>query len=132
MLHYPAQEFQLNNQFGFAPHTDSGFLTILLQDEVGGLQVQKTDGDWIDVEPQKYALILNSGNVISSLTNGEFISTPHRVKNNYKKSRVSIPFFFDPNMSAQIQALARFNHGKVNVESFIYGEHLLKRLNANY
>jgi isopenicillin N synthase-like dioxygenase len=132
MLHYPAQPLQKQSEFGFAPHTDSGFLTILLQDEIGGLLVQKTDGNWIDVAPRKYSFILNSGDIVSSFTNGKFISTPHYVKNNYKQSRFSIPFFFDPNMSAYIEPLVPFKDLGNNFEPFIYGKHLLKRLNSNY
>lgn len=132
MLHYPSQPLQKENDFGFAPHTDSGFLTILLQDEVGGLLVQKTDGDWIDVAPKKYAFILNSGDMVSSFTNGKFISTPHCVKNNYEKSRFSIPFFFDPNMNTCVEPLTPFKDLDNDFEPFIYGKHLLKRLNSNY
>ena len=64
---------------GVGEHTDSGFLTLLLQDEIGGLQVF-TGGDWIDVPPQGSGVfICNLGEVAEMASSGYLLATPHRV-----------------------------------------------------
>lgn len=91
--------------WGVGEHTDYGLLTLLAQDDRGGLQVKAIDGSWIDVEPDPTALICNIGDMLERLTNGRYRSTPHRVRNTSGASRLSFPYFFDPSWHATVPTL---------------------------
>ncbi|KAK9742870.1 hypothetical protein RND81_03G202100 [Saponaria officinalis] len=81
---------------GTASHTDLGMLTILLQDMVGGLQVEH-DGQWIDLKPVHGALVVNVGDLFQILSNDRYKSGEHRVyANPWKQPRVSIATFISP------------------------------------
>ncbi|XP_027112400.1 protein DMR6-LIKE OXYGENASE 2-like [Coffea eugenioides] len=82
---------------GVGRHKDAGALTILAQDDVGGLEVKsKTDGEWILVKPTPNAYIINVGDIIQVWSNEKYESVEHRVSVNSEKERFSIPFFFNP------------------------------------
>lgn len=82
---------------GVGRHKDGGALTILAQDDVGGLEVKrKTDGEWILVKPTPNAYIINVGDIIQVWSNDKYESVEHRVCVNSEKERFSIPFFFNP------------------------------------
>jgi len=87
------------SEWGVGEHTDYGLLTLLAQDEIGGLQV-KSQGAWIDVAPVPGALVCNIGDMLERLTGGRFVSTPHRVVNRSGRVRLSFPFFYDPDFEA--------------------------------
>ncbi|KAI5850797.1 hypothetical protein BZA05DRAFT_338359 [Tricharina praecox] len=80
---------------GCGEHTDWGLLTLLVQDEVGGLQVQDVQtGEWLDVTPMPGALVFNAGDMLARFTNGVYVSAKHRVIRLPKGvERYSIPFF---------------------------------------
>ncbi|KAL5984335.1 hypothetical protein ACLOJK_018439 [Asimina triloba] len=84
--------------FGMDAHTDSSVLSILNQDDVGGLQVLKDDLDdeWVDVRPLPAALVVNLGDMMQAMSNDEYKSVKHRVVVNEKKERISICFFGFP------------------------------------
>lgn len=97
-IYYPPQPPDLGEeQFGVAPHTDFGCLTLLWQDEVGGLQVQGKDDGWVLAPPVADAFVVNVGDLLARWTNGRFRSTPHRVVNSAGRARYSIAVFVDPN-----------------------------------
>ncbi|KAA8523729.1 hypothetical protein F0562_010152 [Nyssa sinensis] len=89
--------------FGLVPHTDSDFLTILYQDQVGGLQLVK-DGKWIRVKPNPEALIINIGDLFQAWSNGTYKSIEHRVVTNQEFERFSIAYFFCPSNDTVIQS----------------------------
>ncbi|KAJ0010915.1 hypothetical protein Pint_34496 [Pistacia integerrima] len=82
---------------GVGPHKDGGALTVLSQDDVGGLQIKrKSDGEWIPVRPIPDAFIINLGDATQVWSNDTYESPEHRVVVNSTKGRISIPFFFFP------------------------------------
>jgi isopenicillin N synthase-like dioxygenase len=87
------------SEWGVGEHTDYGLLTLLAQDSIGGLQV-KSRGEWIEVPPEPGALVCNIGDMLERLTGGRFVSTPHRVVNRCDRTRLSFPFFYDPDFEA--------------------------------
>lgn len=89
--------------FGLMPHTDSDFLTILHQDEIGGLQLVK-DGKWIAVKPNQEALIINIGDLFQAWSNGDYRSVEHRVVTNKLAERFSTAYFFCPSYDTIIQS----------------------------
>lgn len=111
LLHYPAslndsvKELESKGIYGSAPHTDFGCLTLLAQDDIGGLQVLTDDGTWIDAPRLPGAFVVNAGDMLQRWSNNRLKSTPHRVINTSGKVRYSCPFFFDPNVAADIKPL---------------------------
>nr|XP_016487422.1 PREDICTED: gibberellin 2-beta-dioxygenase 8-like isoform X1 [Nicotiana tabacum]XP_016487423.1 PREDICTED: gibberellin 2-beta-dioxygenase 8-like isoform X2 [Nicotiana tabacum] len=89
--------------FGLMPHTDSDFLTILHQDEIGGLQLIR-DGKWISVKPNPQALIINIGDLFQAWSNGVYKSVEHRVVTNKAKERFSTAFFLCPSYDTEIRS----------------------------
>ncbi|MBI5277559.1 MAG: isopenicillin N synthase family oxygenase [Burkholderiales bacterium] len=88
--------------WGVGEHTDYGLLTMLWQDDVGGLQVKK-DGDWFDAPPVPGTFVCNVGDMLDRMTGGRYRSVPHRVTINASGSdRLSIPLFFDPDFDTVI------------------------------
>jgi len=106
LVHYPPQsESQDAGQFGAAPHTDWGCITVLWQDEVGGLQVRNRSGQWIDAPPIEGTFVINIGDMLERWSNDLFVSTPHRVVNASGRERYSIPVFYDPDFETVVECL---------------------------
>ncbi|KAK3433368.1 hypothetical protein EUGRSUZ_D00814 [Eucalyptus grandis] len=91
------------DMLGLMPHTDSDFLTILHQDEVGGLQLVK-DGEWIAVKPNPDALIINIGDLFQAWSNDVYKSVQHRVMTNSKRERYSTAYFFCPSYDTVVES----------------------------
>ncbi|MES2792518.1 MAG: 2-oxoglutarate and iron-dependent oxygenase domain-containing protein [Planctomycetota bacterium] len=126
--------------WGVGEHTDYGLLTILRQDDTGGLQVKSRSG-WVDAQPIPGSFVCNIGDMLDRLTRGIYRSTPHRVINTSQRDRVSFPFFFDPNFDAQIQPIegledhtlaegipGRWDNANVHDFSGTYGDYLLNKV----
>ncbi len=95
MLHYPPQTGSITmSEIGTGAHTDYGLLTILAQDDNGGLQLQAPDGGWIDAPPLPDTFVVNIGDILQRWSNGRLKSTPHRVINTSGAERYSAPFFY--------------------------------------
>lgn len=106
IFHYPALAHAAGGDegFGVGEHSDYGLLTLLGQDDKGGLEVRTRHG-WIGVPPRGDALVINAGDMFERLTRGRFRSAPHRVVNRAAASRYSFPLFFDPDFAAGVEPL---------------------------
>ncbi|MEM9026273.1 MAG: 2OG-Fe(II) oxygenase family protein [Verrucomicrobiota bacterium] len=108
LLHYPPVEAVQEGQLGAGAHTDYGTLTVLFQDDAGGLQVQNVNGEWVDAPPIPGTVVINTGDLIARWSNDRFKSTPHRVVPRpaaMKNGRLSIAFFSDPDPDVMIEAI---------------------------
>jgi isopenicillin N synthase-like dioxygenase len=106
LLHYPpARPDASLAEYGIAGHTDYGFLTVLLTDEVGGLEILSEAEAWEPVAVLKGAFICNIGDILQRITNDRYRSTRHRVVSQPNRRRYSIPFFIDPTPSALLTCL---------------------------
>jgi isopenicillin N synthase-like dioxygenase len=148
--HYTADPLVLFRIFNYPPpadpalwgvgeHTDYGLLTILLQDEAGGLEV-RSRSRWVPAPPLADSFVCNIGDMLDRMTQGRFRSTPHRVRNPAPRDRLSFPFFFDPNFNARIQPVAvcgdappddqhqRWDRASVHTFQGTYGDYLLNKV----
>lgn len=105
IFNYPKQPSE-SSDWGVGEHTDMGFLTILLQDNLGGLEVMRRDGVWLKAPPIKGTFVINIGDMLQHLTHGVYKATLHRVRNSSGKDRLSFPFFFDPNWTSKLRPIA--------------------------
>jgi isopenicillin N synthase-like dioxygenase len=103
VFHYPPSPPDAAD-WGVGEHTDYGLLTLLLQDDNGGLQV-RTPAGWIDAPPIPGTFVCNIGDMLDRMTGGWYKSTPHRVRNVSGNERLSFPFFFDPDFTAEVPPL---------------------------
>jgi isopenicillin N synthase-like dioxygenase len=103
VFHYPPQPPD-DDGWGVGEHTDYGLLTLLAQDENGGLQVRSPQG-WIEAPPIPGTFVANIGDMLDRMTGGWYRSTAHRVRNRSGNERLSFPFFFDPDFTAEVPPL---------------------------
>jgi isopenicillin N synthase-like dioxygenase len=108
-IHYPPIMEDPKEAVRAAAHGDINLITLLMGAHGKGLQVQKTNGDWIDAVASKDELMINIGDMLSRHTNNVLKSTVHRVVNPdrelLKKSRYSIPFFMHPVSEMKLNVL---------------------------
>ena len=103
IVHYPPQPAELGDQqFGVGAHTDFGCLTVLCQDEVGGLQVLNAAGEWVTAHPIAGTLVVNVGDLMARWSNDRFRSTPHRVVNASGQHRYSLVAAYDPDAASLV------------------------------
>lgn len=89
---------------GVAPHLDFSLLTLTVQDGVGGLQVQGSDGVWTHVEPVPGAWLVHGGELLQYVTGNRVPATPHRVVNpSVQRTRYSIPYFLSPSLDVTLR-----------------------------
>ena len=94
--YYPKRSSELSNKdFGIAPHTDYGCLTLLFTDATPGLEVELPSKKWEKVTANKDEIIVNFGDMLEIWSNKQIKATPHRVIGS-ENERFSIPFFFNP------------------------------------
>jgi isopenicillin N synthase-like dioxygenase len=104
-----------------APHVDSGFLTLLAQDGVSGLQARHRNGVWMDVPPAEGTLAVNFGKVLQRWSAGRINATEHRVVGTGRERR-SVPFFYEARADAYIRPLPL--DPPDSFEAFLYGDYL--------
>jgi isopenicillin N synthase-like dioxygenase len=127
-------------RWGVGEHTDYGLLTILKQDDTGGLQVKSRSG-WMAAPPIPGTFLCNIGDMLDRMTGGRYRSTPHRVQNVTRRDRLSFPFFFDPNFNVEIKPIdtsgvagtiddqnERWDHASVHDFEGTYGDYVLRKV----
>ncbi len=138
IFNYPPPSHQ--DLWGVGEHTDYGLLTILLQDDAGGLEV-KSGSKWVSAPPVPGSFVCNIGDMLDRMTRGVYRSTPHRVRNPAPRDRLSFPYFFDPNFFSAVQPIelpsgevpsddraSRWDQTSVHVFSGTYGDYLLGKV----
>ncbi|MDB5409302.1 MAG: isopenicillin synthase [Rhodospirillales bacterium] len=107
LLRYPPHPANARpDQFGAGAHTDWGAITVLAQDDLGGLEVMNPAGRWIPATPMPGTFVVNLGDMIPRWTNGRYRSNPHRVVNrDAGRERYSVPFFFGPSYHSRVECL---------------------------
>ena len=128
IFNYPPHNAQYgDNSYAVGEHCDYGFITILYQDECGGLEVRNlnpntstntrnannisndydNDNEWIQAPFIKDTFIINLGDALEHCTGGLLRATPHRVRQRVDaiSDRLSLPFFYDPNFNSQMKSL---------------------------
>jgi isopenicillin N synthase-like dioxygenase len=133
-LHYPPQDWQDDEQFGQAPHTDNSFITILAREEVPGLAVRLPSGEWFAPPVIPGTFLVNLGNMMKRWSNDRFLSTPHGVLNDSGTDRYSIAFFHSPNPSSVVECLPSCT-GPGNPPRYppaVYRDLILAFFDANY
>lgn len=106
IIRYPPQARAADTRQGVGMHHDSGLVSFVLQDAVGGLQVD-LDGRLVDAEPIAGTYVMNLGEMLQAATNGYLRATKHRVQSPPSgRERLSIAYFFHPRLDATFAPVA--------------------------
>ncbi len=105
LFHYPPQPVARDAEFGVAPHSDYGMITLLTQDPIGGLELRKRDGEWVAAPYIEGTFVVNLGDMFKVWTNDMYVSNLHRVVNRTGRERYSIPTFFNLDYDAPVACL---------------------------
>ena len=151
LLHYPpvAREVFEKNKGAVraGAHTDYGSITLLFQDDRGGLQVKNAQGEWEDVTPIPGTVVVNAGDLLARWSNNKIVSTTHRVVNPPLKkqdeealrelgeypARYSVAYFCNPDFDKLIEALpGTWEADGKKYPAINSGEYLVQRLTATY
>lgn len=102
VIRYPGSTVRSGDQ-GVGAHKDYGWLALLVQDDLGGLQVQTAEGEWVDATPLPGTFVVNIGEMLEVATRGYLRATVHRVVSPpTTQDRYSIPFFLGPRLDAAV------------------------------
>jgi len=113
-------------------HTDPGIITLLIQDDTGGLQTESHAHGWIDVPPQPGTIVVNLGDCMQAYTNDRYRAAVHRVAPMTKRRRFSIPYFSNPPREATVAPIAALCEGGVRYRSFAWREFMDARAYDNF
>eukprot|EP00253_Pinus_taeda_P015562 PITA_15562 len=119
---------------GVGAHKDGGALTVLAQDDVGGLQVKRKDGEWIGVKPMPNSFVINVGDCMQVWSNGKYESVEHRVVVNEKKERFSFPFFLIPSHYVMMGPVPELVNEKnpPRYKEFSWGKFFKRKRDSNF
>ena len=119
---------------GIGAHIDYGFLTILLQDNLGGLEVKNTDSKWLSAPIIPGTFLINIGHMIQRWTNDYYKATVHRVIPPEHETRCSLPFFFEPNFDTVVVPLDKFcsKDNPPRYEPFHFGDYVERTFRTSY
>lgn len=134
LLHYPPQTGRIKvDKIGIGAHTDYGCMTILAQDDVGGLQVLNRDSAWVEVPPIDGTFVINIGDMMQRLTNDLYLANYHRAINTGGRDRYSMPLFFDVDYETVFEPLPNCvsTDNPARYEPIVCGEHKFRRYAEN-
>ena len=137
LLYYPESGVDqvTDRQMGAGEHTDYGLLTLLFQDDVGGLEVMNANNQWQAVDYVESAIVVNSGDLLERWTNGRYRSTLHRVRPKIgQRERFSIVMFVDPDSATQVSVVDSCvsDQNPARYEPITAGEHVQQKLEASH
>jgi isopenicillin N synthase-like dioxygenase len=113
-------------------HTDPGIITLLIQDDTGGLQTESHTHGWIDVPPQPGTIVVNLGDCMQAYTNDRYRAAVHRVVPMTTRRRFSIPYFSNPSRDAMVEPIASLSVGGARYRSFAWREFMDARAYDNF
>ncbi|RVT85176.1 isopenicillin N synthase family oxygenase [Rhodobacteraceae bacterium CCMM004] len=120
----PRPDWAGSRDFGIAPHTDYGCLTLLATDGAPGLEVQGPDGAWHPVAAAPGTFVVNFGEMLAMWTGGQVSATLHRVVGT-ERERLSVPLFFNPNYDTDVAPPG-------SAAPILAGDHLSRRYDETY
>ena len=133
---YPPYEKKQEENIGdgIGSHIDYGFLTILLQNNIGGLEIKNFNNEWIKAPIIPGTFLINIGHMIQRWTNDYYKATIHRVIPPKNKTRCSLPFFFEPNFDAIVVPLDTFcsKNNPPRYKPFHFGNYLESKFTTSY
>ena len=132
LFHYSQQPVPNDAQFGVAPHSDYGMITLLTQDPIGGLELKKRDGEWVSAPWIDNTFVINLGDLIKVWTNDRYVSNLHRVVNRTGKERYSIPTFINMDYDTPVACVPSCMPatGEPKYPPILSGDYLLSRNKA--
>ena len=134
LIRYPSHDGAEDNQFGFAPHIDTSFLTLLAQSALPGLEVRTKEGEWIRPPAIPGTFVVNTGEMLARYSNDRYTPTPHRVINANNALRHAIPFFYGPSLDAVIRCVPTCVNADSppRYEPLLYADHRRKLNLTNF
>ncbi|MCX2979566.1 hypothetical protein EYC98_01680 [Halieaceae bacterium IMCC14734] len=129
------EEQAINTELGdmaLHHHTDPGLVTLLVQDDTGGLQTLSTDHGWIDVPPREGTIIVNLGDSVQAWSNDIYKAAVHRVLPMTERARMSTPYFYHPARDAIIEPHPQLALGQPHYRPFSWREFIQNRVDDNY
>ena len=119
---------------GIGSHIDYGFLTILLQDNISGLEIKNSNSEWFSAPIIPDTFLINIGHMIQRWTNDYYRATIHRVVSPKDKARCSIPFFFEPNFDTVVKPLEKFcsEDNPARYKPMHFGNYLERTFKTSY
>jgi isopenicillin N synthase-like dioxygenase len=134
VLHYPPRVApEADDKLGCGAHTDWGFITLLLQDDCGGLEIEVDGKGWLKATPQPGALIINLGDMVVRLTAGRYASNVHRVLNTAPgKDRYSVATFFNPHSAYKVDCVPSCIPPSGKPEPITFSDHIQEMIRKTY
>ena len=119
---------------GIGSHIDYGFLTILFQDKIGGLEIKNFNNEWFSAPILPGTFLINIGHMIQRWTNDYYRATTHRVIPPKNKPRYSLPFFFEPNFDTVVAPLEKFcsKNNMPHYKPINFGDYLERTFKNSY
>ncbi len=112
-------------------HTDLGLITLLIQDDVGGLQTESTEHGWIDVDPRPGTIVVNLADCMQVWSNDRYRAAVHRVLPMTTTTRMSIPYFLNPPRDCVVEPIPELD-GDARYRSFVFRDYIDARSADNY